>query len=104
MILVTLPTWLAETKQLLVHVQQEVVAAQTRLHAMFRPDCQSCGGRCHVNDWRPHRVATLFGEVRVKLPRLVCAAAVVAARSASVGHRTADRPLSWTDCKLVFRH
>jgi hypothetical protein len=64
---------LAEAKQLLVHVQEEVVAAQTRHHAMFRPDCQSCGGRCHVKDWRPHRVATLFGEVRVKLPRLVCA-------------------------------
>jgi hypothetical protein len=26
------------------------------------------GGR-----WRPHRIATLFGEVRVRLPRLACA-------------------------------
>jgi hypothetical protein len=64
---------LVEAKQLLVHVQQEVVAAQTRHQAMFRPDCQSCSGRCHVKDWRPHRIATLFGEVRVKLPRFVCA-------------------------------
>ena len=64
---------LAEAKQLLVSVQQEVVAAQAHHHAMFRPDCQSCGGRCHVKGWRPHRIATLFGEVRVKLPRLVCA-------------------------------
>jgi hypothetical protein len=64
---------LAEAKRLLVSVQQEVVAAQAHDHAMFRPDCQSCGGRCHVKDWRPHRIATLFGEVRVKLPRLVCA-------------------------------
>jgi hypothetical protein len=64
---------LVEAKQLLAHVQQEVVAAQTRHQAMFRPDCQSCSGRCHVKDWRPHRIATLFGEVRVKLPRFVCA-------------------------------
>ena len=26
-----------------------------------------------MKGWRPHRLATLFGEVRVKLPRLVCA-------------------------------
>jgi hypothetical protein len=64
---------LAEAKLLLAQVQREVVAAQARHQAMFRPDCQSCGGRCHVRDWRRHRIATLFGEVRVKLPRLVCA-------------------------------
>jgi hypothetical protein len=26
-----------------------------------------------VKGWRPHRIATLFGEVRMKLPRLACA-------------------------------
>jgi hypothetical protein len=74
---------LVEAKQLLEHVQQEVVAAQTRRQAMFRPDCQSCRGKCHVKDWRPHRIATLFGEVRVKLPRLI---------PVSVGQRAADPP------------
>jgi hypothetical protein len=64
---------LVEAKQLLVQVQQQVVAAQAHHQAIFRPDCQSCRGKCHVKDWRPHRIATLFGEVRVKLPRLVCA-------------------------------
>ena len=64
---------LAEGKQLLARVQQEVVAAQADNHAMLRPDCRSCGGRCHVKDWRPHRIATLFGEVRVRLPRFLCA-------------------------------
>jgi hypothetical protein len=64
---------LVEAKQLLAHVQRDVVAAQATNHAMLRPDCQSCGGTCHVKDWWPHRIATLFGEVRVKLPRLVCA-------------------------------
>ena len=64
---------LAEAKQLLVQIQHEVVAAQVHHQAIFRPDCQSCRGTCHVKDWRGHRIATLFGEVRVKLPRLVCA-------------------------------
>jgi len=47
-------------------------AVQAHQHAMVRPDCRSCGGRCHAKGWRPHRIATLFGEVRVKLPRLAC--------------------------------
>jgi hypothetical protein len=64
---------LAEAKQLLVQVQQEVVAAQARHHALLRPDCRSCRGRCHRKGLRPHRIATLFGEVRITLPRLACA-------------------------------
>src|SRR5277367_1282243 len=63
---------LSEAKQLLERVQQDVVAAQADNHAMFRPDCQSCGRTCHVKDWRPHRIATLFGEVRVRLARFLC--------------------------------
>jgi hypothetical protein len=64
---------LCEAKQLLVQVQQQVVADQATIHATFRPDCRSCGGICHVKDWQPHRIATLFGEVRLKLPRFLCA-------------------------------
>jgi hypothetical protein len=64
---------LVGAKLLLAHVQQQVVAAQAHPHAMFRPDCQSCGERYHAKGWRPYRIATLFGEVRVKLPRLSCA-------------------------------
>jgi hypothetical protein len=64
---------LAEAKQLLSQVQQEVVAAQADHHGLFRPDCRSCGGMHHTKGWRPHRIATLFCEVRVKLPRLACA-------------------------------
>src|SRR5208337_1521404 len=48
---------LSEAKQLLVQVQQQVVADQATTHATFRPDCRSCGGTCHVKDWQPHRVA-----------------------------------------------
>ena len=64
---------LSEAKQLLGQVQQQVVADQANTHAMFRPNCRSCGGTCHVKDWQPHRIATLFGEVRLKLPRFLCA-------------------------------
>jgi hypothetical protein len=64
---------LAEGKLLLAQVQQQVVTAQAHHHvSMLRPDCQSCGRRYRAKGWRPHRIATLFGEVRVKLPRLVC--------------------------------
>jgi hypothetical protein len=64
---------LVEAKQLLARVQQEVVAAQTDSHATLRPDCRSCSGRCHVKDWRFHQIATLFGGVRARLPRFICA-------------------------------
>ena len=46
---------LAEGKQLLALVQQEVVAAQVSNHAVLRPACRACNGRCHVKDWRQHR-------------------------------------------------
>jgi len=63
---------LAEAKQLLARVQQAVVAAQAHEHAVLRPDCSSCGGGCHIQDWRVRQVATLFGLVAVRLPRFRC--------------------------------
>ena len=63
---------LPEAKRLLARVQQAVAAAQARDHAALRPDCSSCGGRCHIKDWRPHQIATLFGGVSVRLPRFLC--------------------------------
>src|SRR6202034_3391565 len=51
---------LAEGKQLLALVQQEVVAAQVANHVALRPTCRACNGRCHVKDWRVHRLATPF--------------------------------------------
>ena len=64
---------LSEAKQLLSRVQQAVVAAQAQDHAVLRPDCSICGGRCQIKDWRLHQVATLFGAVSVRLPRFRCA-------------------------------
>src|SRR3954469_19739161 len=63
----------AEGKQLLARAQQAVVAAQSRDHAVHRPSCRSCGAVCHVKDYRPRRIATLFGPVTVRLPRFRCA-------------------------------
>jgi len=65
---------LPEAKQLLTSLQRAVVAGQADQHGKLRPDCRSCRGRCHVKDWRPHRIATLFGEATVRLPRFLCAA------------------------------
>jgi hypothetical protein len=65
---------LAEAKEMLGAIQREVVAAQARDHAARRPSCRSCGGACHVKDYRQHRIATLFGQVSVRLPRFRCIA------------------------------
>src|SRR3954447_10648485 len=64
---------LAEAKLLLAQLQQQLVAEQANTHAAFRPDCSSCDRTCQVKDWQPHRIGTLFGEVRLKLPRFLCA-------------------------------
>jgi hypothetical protein len=65
---------LAEAKQLLANLQQEIVAAQAKTHAVVRPDCPCGSGVRHVKDYREHSVATLFGRVTVRLPRFRCAA------------------------------
>jgi hypothetical protein len=64
---------LAEGKLLLGGLQQEIVAAQAKGHAVRRPHCRSCGEICRVKDYRDHAVATLFGQVTLRLPRFCCA-------------------------------
>ena len=59
---------LPEAKQLLTSPQRAVVASQADQHGR-----RSCGGRCHVKDWRFHQIATLFGGMTVRLPRFRCA-------------------------------
>ena len=49
--LATLGLTLAEGKQLLAGVQQELVAAQARRHAVRRPACRSCSTTCRVKDY-----------------------------------------------------
>src|SRR3954464_6449519 len=64
---------LLEGRRLLALVQQEIIAAQSRNHAAQRPMCRFCGATCQVKDYRPHQIATLFGQVTVRLPRFRCA-------------------------------
>ena len=64
---------LSEAKLLLANVQREITAAQARNPVVRRPDCPRCDGVCHVKDYRDHAVATLFGQVTMKLPRFRCA-------------------------------
>jgi hypothetical protein len=64
---------LAQGKQLVALVQQEIVTAQSRDHAVRRPLCRSCGTACQVKDYRPHQIAILFGQVTLRLPRFRCA-------------------------------
>src|SRR4051812_9868363 len=71
--LASLGLTLDEGKQLLAGLQQQIVAAQARVHATRRPACQACGTACRVKDYRQHAVATLFGQVTVRLPRFRCA-------------------------------
>src|SRR3954470_4377143 len=70
--LATLGLTLAEGKQLLAGVQQELVVAQARRHAARRPACRSCSTTCRVKDYRQHAIATLFGQITVRLPRYCC--------------------------------
>ena len=63
---------LSEAKQLLANVQREIAVAQARDHGVRRPDCPRRDGVCGVKDYRDHAVATLFGQVTMKLPRFRC--------------------------------
>jgi hypothetical protein len=65
---------LTEAKQLLARVQREISTAQAREHAVRRPVCPCRDGICRVKDYRDHAVATLFGQVTLRLPRFRCAA------------------------------
>src|SRR5687767_39948 len=64
---------LAQGKQLVALVQQEIVTVQSRDHALRRPLYRSCGTASQVKDYRPHQIATVFGQVALRLPRFRCA-------------------------------
>src|SRR3954462_2433337 len=70
--LASLGLTMAEGKQLLAGVKQELVAAQACRHAVRRPACRRCSTTCRVKDYRQHAIATLFGQVAVRLPRYCC--------------------------------
>jgi hypothetical protein len=63
---------LSEAKLVLANVQREIATAQARDHVVRRPDRSRCGSVCRMKDYRDHAVATLFGQVTIKLPRFRC--------------------------------
>jgi hypothetical protein len=63
---------LAEAKQLLARVQCEISTAQASKHAIRRLVCPCREDVCRVKDYRDHSVATLFGQVTMRLPRFLC--------------------------------
>ena len=87
---------LPEAKQLLTKRTESGRSELSRSNGRLRPYCRSCSGRCRVKDWRPHRIATLFGEVTVRLPRFVCAACNRSETGINSAFRIAGRRLSYT--------
>lgn len=47
---------LAEAKQLLAAVQQQIVAEQAADHAAHQPTCSDCRSTCRVKDYRSRTV------------------------------------------------
>jgi hypothetical protein len=91
---------LGEAKLLLAGLQQEIVAAQAREHAVRRPSCPRCGGVCYVKDYRDHAVATLSAWSRCG-SRDFAVPVVAGSRLASAGHRIAGRHRSWISFRRI---
>jgi len=66
----------------LTHVEGKQLSSPGAAGDCRRPEPQpcrpaaavpDCGAACRVKDYRPHRIATLFGAVTLRLPRFRCA-------------------------------
>src|SRR5215213_8436738 len=65
----TLGLGLAESKAILAALQRHLVTAQADEHCRDRRRCDRCGAQRPLKDWRPRRLASLFGVVAVRAPR-----------------------------------
>lgn len=72
--MVDLGLTLAEARQLLAAIQKQIVAEQAADHTAHVPTCLDCGSSWRVKDYRPRAVATLFGQVIIRLARFRCIA------------------------------
>src|SRR3982751_2890695 len=78
----TLGLGLEEGKAILAAVQRHLVAAQVDEHCRGRRRCDRCGAQRPLKDWRPRRLASLFGVVAVRAPRFgPCRCGVACRRS-----------------------
>ena len=60
---------IAESKALLLKLQQEIVSAQTRAFCAKRAVCPSTGKKLRTKGHRPIRYRTVFGDILIHSPR-----------------------------------
>jgi hypothetical protein len=95
----------SEVKLSLASIKREAVATQAKHYAVRRPDCPLRGGVCHVKDYRDHAIATLFGQVTVRLPRFRCAACGAIEVGIAWPSRCRSTPeLDWLQTHLTVLH
>lgn len=63
---------IAESKALLLKLQQEIVGAQTRAYCARRAVCQTSGKKLRTKGHRQIRYRTVFGDILVDSPRFYC--------------------------------
>jgi hypothetical protein len=66
----TLGLTLAESKCLLANIQQELVESQVQYCVQERRNCTRCGSRRTLKDYHAACFRSLFGGVKLRVPRL----------------------------------
>ena len=61
---------LAESKQLLAQLQQELVVRQFEATTQQRRHCGECGTKRAIKDYHGARFRSLFGDIQLRVPRL----------------------------------
>jgi hypothetical protein len=92
----------ADGKQVLAGLQQEIVAAQARNHSVQRPECRSCSGVCHLRTTGTMQSRRILAKSRCDFPAFAVLG-VARSRLALVGHRIAGRRRNSTNFKRIFR-
>jgi len=60
---------IGDSKALLLHLQQEIVAAQTAAFCVGRSTCSCCTGRLRRKGSKPIQYRTVFGDITIDSPR-----------------------------------
>ena len=86
---------LDETNRLLAALQQEIVAAQVRDHAVRRPTCSRRGGGCRVKDYQTTWWRRYSAGSRYCFPCFAVIACFGSEFRASTGRRIVGRRRNW---------
>ena len=96
----TLGLTLADSKNLLAKVQQELVEAQLECHFADQRICAQCGNRRTLKDYRPACFKSLFGGVNLRVPRLyTCSCESQDTRAQTI---QIDGLVNWVSPELEF--